>query len=295
MAIQLTSLSNARLYCYQTGDQVTADDTLLRLLINQISGAILSNLQRPGIFKTAFTETRDGGGNAVMTLRNYPVLSVSSVTVATVTQGYYPSNYGQSFSGGTQSVPAASAFGNSGFSFDPWDGTAAGQPSKLTLNGYTFLRGRNNVQIVYTAGYGVQNEQYTVVSSASSGIQKYTALQPLGTWGQDDGVFYSSGTQLTALTSSQSPSSSGQYLVTNGQYQFSTADAGQALLINYSYIPTDLEQACIQWVAERYAYRSRIGQKSKSVGGQETSAYDLKAIPDFVDVLINPFRIWLPV
>jgi hypothetical protein len=295
MPIQLTSLSNARLYLYQVGDQVTSDDTLLTLLINQISGAILSDLQRPGIFKTTFTETRDGVGNAVMTLRNYPVLSVSSVTVAAQGRGGYPWNYAQSFVGGTQVIPQATQFGYTGYSFDPWDGTAAGNPSKLTLNGYTYWRGQNNVQIVYQAGYSVTNEPYTVVSSTSSGLDKYTALQPYGSWGQDDGVYYSSGSSLTALTSGNQPSSAGQYLVTNGVYQFNVADAGQVLNINYSYVPTDLEQACIQWVAERYSYRSRIGQKSKTLASQETASYDLTAIPAFVDVLINKFRRWLPV
>lgn len=294
MPIQLTSLTNARLYLYQQGDNVTADDTLLQLLINQLSGAILSDLQRPGIFKTTFTETRNGVGNNVMVLRNYPVLSVSSVTVASTSRGGQW-GYEQSFNGNTQVIPPASGFGYTGFSFDPWDGTAAGQPSQLVLNGYTFWRGQNNVQIVYNAGYSVTNESYTVTSSASSGIEKYTALQPYGSWGQDDGVFYSSGTQLTALSSGVQPSGAGQYLVTNGVYQFNVADAGQALNINYSYVPTDLEQACIQWVAERYAYRSRIGQKSKSLASQETASYDISAIPGFVDLLINKYRRWLPI
>lgn len=296
MPIQLTTLSNARLYAYQAGDQVTADDMLLTLLINQISGAILSNIQRPNLFKSSYVETRDGVGNNVMTLRNYPVLAVSSVTVAATGRGYNANwGYQQSMNGSTQIIPQSTQFGNSGYSFATWDGTTAGNPAQVTLNGYTFWRGRNNVQIVYTAGYSVTGEGYTVTSSTSSGISKYTALQPYGTWGQDDGVFYSSGSSLTALSSGNSPSSAGQYLVTGGEYQFYVADAGQALSINYSYIPTDLEQACIQWVAERYAYRSRIGQKSKTVGGQETSAYDLKAIPDYVDLLLNPFRLWLPI
>lgn len=297
--MQLTNLANLKLYIFQSGDSVTADDSLLTLFITQISGAILSELQRPGLFKTTFTETRSGVGNNLMVLRNFPVLSVSSLTVAfqPAGQGGYGGNFngvGYSTLGGTVSIPAAASFGATGYSFDVWDGTAAGQNSKLTLNGYAYPRGNNNVQIVYSAGYSIQNEAYTVTSSTSSGLSKYTALQPLGSWGQDDGVFYSSGSSLTALPAGSTPSSAGQYVVTNGEYQFNAADVGQALNINYSYVPNDLEQACIQWVAERYAYRSRIGLKSQTIGGQTTSAYDLKAVPDFVEVLINKYRKWLP-
>ena len=295
MALNLTTLTNLRQYLYQTGDQTTYDDTLLALYITQISGAILSYIQRPTPFKYTYTENRSGVGNQLMTLRNFPVLSVSSVTIAVTLSGGYGA-YGNNTTspGSTVSVPAASAFGNTGFSFISWDGTAAGNMSQLTLNGYTFFRGTNNVQIVYSAGYSVTNEQYTVTSSTSSGISQYTALQPLGNWGQDDGVFYSSGSSLTALSSGQQPSSAGQYLVTNGVYQFNVADAGQVLNVNYSYVPTDLEQACIQWVAERYAYRSRIGQKSASIGGQETSAYDLTPMPGYVALLLNSYKKWMP-
>ena len=292
MALNLTSLSNLRQYLYQTGDQTTYDDALLSMYITQISGAILSYIQRPTPFKYSYTENRSGVGNNRMMLRNFPVLSVSSVSIAPSLCGNY-SGYTTS-AGSVISIPAAISFGDTGFSFEPWDGTAAANMSQLTLNGYTFFRGTNNVQIVYSAGYSVTNEQYTVTSSTSSGISQYTALQPLGNWGQDDGVFYSSGSSLTALSSGQQPSSAGQYLVTNGVYQFNVADAGQVLNVNYSYVPTDLEQACIQWVAERYAYRSRIGQKSASIGGQETSAYDLTPMPGYVALLLNSYKKWMP-
>lgn len=292
----LTTLSNLRQYLYQAGDQTTYDDALLSVYITQISGAILSYIQRPSLFKTTYTELRDGVGNNSLTLRNFPVLAVSSVTVASTTGGYgnYSNNCYPS-TGQTAVIPAQASFGQSGFTYDMWDGTSAGNMSQVTLNGYWFWRGRNNVQIVYNAGYSVVGEQYTVTSSTSSGLSKYTALQPLGSWGQDDGVFYSSGVQLSSLPSSMTPSSAGQYLVSNGVYQFNSSDSGQLLNINYSYVPTDVEQACIQWIAERYAYRSRIGQKSASLGGQETSAYDLTPMPGYVALLLNPYRKWLPV
>ena len=37
--------------------------------------------------------------------------------------------------------------------------------------------------------------------------------------------------------------------------------------------PPISRSVCMDWAAERYAYRSRIGQQSKSLGGQETMAF----------------------
>lgn len=286
----LTTLANVKQYIYGAGQTATTDDKYLLQTLNQLSGAILDYIQRPVLFKTTYTERRDGVGNTSMTLRNYPVLSVSSLTVAA----------GYNYAGvGNGTIPAASSIGQSGYLVDLWDGTIADNPHRITLNGYCFPRGKNNVQIVYTAGYSI-TETYTIssttTSSGAAGLDKYTALQPYGTWGQDDGVVYaSSGVALTSLPSSASSvPTAGQYVVTNGVYQFSGSDNGLAVKVSYSYIPSALEQACIQWVAERYSYKSRIGQKSKSLGGNETASYDLKAIPDFVEVMVNPYKKWMP-
>ena len=52
----------------------------------------------------------------------------------------------------------------------------------------------------------------------------------------------------------------------------------------------DLAIACMDWVAERCAYRTRIGQQSKSLGGQETMAFIVKNVPDFVAAALQPYR-----
>ena len=82
----------------------------------------------------------------------------------------------------------------------------------------------------------------------------------------------------------------GQYAVVNGAYNFSQGDAGAQILLSYGYVPADLASCCIDWVAERYAYRSRIGQHSKSLDGQETMAFIVKDIPDFVLTALQPYR-----
>ena len=61
------------------------------------------------------------------------------------------------------------------------------------------------------------------------------------------------------------------------------------MLVSYSYIPADIEDACINMVAERYNYKSRIGYISKSLGGQETVTFSQKDMPDFIRTLLQPY------
>lgn len=82
----------------------------------------------------------------------------------------------------------------------------------------------------------------------------------------------------------------GQYVVSGGVYSFSPDDAGANVQLTYGYMPADLAACCIDWVAERYAYRSRIGQHSKSLGGQETMTFIVKDMPDFVAARLQPYR-----
>ena len=154
---------------------------------------------------------------------------------------------------------------------------------RVSLSRGLFPRGIQNISICYRAGYEISSEPATVPASAPYTV---TALQPFGSWQTNGLVTYANGTALTA-----SPSLSlGTYNAVDGVYTFSAADAGANILLRYGYIPADLARACLEWAAERYAYRARIGQSSKSLGGQETAAFIVKDIPDFVSRLLQPYR-----
>lgn len=246
------------------------DDVMLSRLIAQLSQGLLNEISRPALTRKTYTELRNGVGNQQMTLRNWPVIGVTSLNV-----------------GGTV-VPARTSLTSSGYVIEDWDGTTAGIPQEILLSGYTFARGKANVQIVYDAGYCIEDEAATVPAT----ILKVTAQQPYGTWAEDDGVTYAStGAALAAVTGTPT---TGQYRVQAGVYEFAAGDANAGILISYSFIPRPLEQACMEWVGERYRYRDRIGQTSKSLGGNETAAYSLKGIPDFIADMINPYRKFLP-
>jgi hypothetical protein len=200
-------------------------------------------------------------------LRNWPVLSVASLTV------------------GTQSVPGAAAYGQSGFTLEAWDGYPPGSPQALNLNGYAFCAGIGNVAVTYTAGYVVRNEPQIIPSASPSNV---AVNAPNGSWGNDESVtFAATGTPLTKVASDPA---AGQYSATRGIYLFNAADAGKGVLISYSFIPGDVEQACIELIGERYRAKDRIGESSKSIGGQETVSYVTAAKNDFVKELLQPFK-----
>jgi hypothetical protein len=110
---------------------------------------------------------------------------------------------------------------------------------------------------------------------------------PYGNWASDVSVVYLNGLPLASVTGTPR---AGQYAVVDGVYSFAAADAGSTVLVSYGYVPADLASCCMDWVADRYAYRSRIGQSTKSLGGQETVSFIVKDIPDFVANALGPYR-----
>jgi hypothetical protein len=63
----------------------------------------------------------------------------------------------------------------------------------------------------------------------------------------------------------------------------------------YAATPSDVAQACIEFVALRYRERTRIGEVSKSLGGAETVSYSQKDMSDAIKTLLNQFRMVAPV
>jgi len=122
MTGDLTTLVNAKQYL---GVTVTTDDVMISRLISAVSQYIQTWLNLT-IAQTVYTETRDGTGGGVMSTRQYPVTSVTAVTVNAV------------------AVPPSPDGIQSGFVFDQ---------DRIALVGYLFNRGIQNVTVKYTAGY----------------------------------------------------------------------------------------------------------------------------------------------
>jgi hypothetical protein len=270
----LTTLTNVKAWL---GVTQTNTDAVLQRLISQCSRMILNYLQRPSLISQTYTDVTDGAGGSHEFLDNWPVTAVSQVVVD-----------GQVIPESVMQIGQNSQV--AGWRFEAWDGFGPGSQQPVELIGHKFRCGRLNVSIAYTAGYLVAGEAQTVAQVGEA--YQVTASQLIGPWAADGGVTYANGSALAAVVSSPAQ---GQYSVADGVYTFNAADVGQAVLLSYSFTPADLEDACINWVSERFRYRDRIGQKTKSLGGQETASYDLSDIPGYIKAQLQPYAKVLPV
>lgn len=274
----LVLLDDLKAWVYKTpvGAGAGLNEQLLKNLITRASQMVVTYTNRVPFQKRTVVELRDGFDSRQMLLREWPVLSVSSVYIDNqiVAQG--------------ASVPGSGSFSD-GWYLDPWDETVPGNPQSISLYGRCFPRGSIRTQVTYVAGYTVLDEAYTI---PSGGGEYSVVTQP--TWIQDEGVTFN-GTAMT-LVAGTTPAA-GQYALgsASGQYIFSAADAGNEVKLNYDFVPIDLQQALIEWIAERYAYMSRIGIMSQSVGGQTTVSYSIKAIPEFVKNILDQYKRVAPV
>jgi hypothetical protein len=249
-----------------------ADDTLLSSLISQISQAICAYLNRPFFLPKTVTENYDGRGGDALMLANWPVNSVSAVSVNGSVIPQAP-------------TPGPGVYPSSGWMLDGDATLPPGAMQRIFLSGYCFTRGRRNVQVTYSAGYQISAESQVIPSAAPYQI---TAIQPYGEWATDQGVTCA-GAALTAVASAPA---AGQYSVdpTTGIYTFAAADAGKTVLPTYGYVPAQLAKAAGDWVADCYKYLDRIGQTSKSLGGQETTAFKIVDMPAGVRLLLQNFN-----
>ncbi|WP_298421045.1 head-tail connector protein [Rhodoblastus sp.] len=248
------------------GVQSTGDDIVLAGLISQISRSICAYINRPFIWPRDVVDTFDGNGRDTIQLRHWPVVSVSSVSINGI------------------SVPPASSPMGAGWLLEPGDAEPPGAMQKVMMRGQAFARGWQNVSIAYRAGYQVSDESVAVPSNSPFFVE---AAQPYGAFVCDMGVAYAEGSGLTLVAANPS---AGQYALDGfGGYVFSAPDAGRSLLLSYGYAPSDLATCALEWAADRYRYRDRIGMTSKSLGGQETAAFRVVAMPDFVATALRNY------
>ena len=249
----------------------SAAEAELSALITSASGAILSDLQRGPIYSRPVVDTFNGVGQCRQMLRYYPVTSVQSLTIgqSTITQSTI-SPY------------------TCGWVLEPWDGFLPGKPQMLDLRGREYWPGIQNIVVTYTAGYKVTAEP--MVGAAS-----VMALQLNGPWSVDGGVTYASTSIALSYTTTSPPTVTGTYNVAAGIYQFAPGDYTVALLASYSYVPSPLNQACIEVVGEAYSYLKRIGQRSHTQPGPISVAFDLTRFTKAAQWMTLPYRMVVPV
>ena len=100
-------------------------------------------------------------------------------------------------------------------------------------------------------------------------------------------TYTATGAPLAAVSASPGV---GQYTASAGIYAFSVADAGQSVSMSYGYVPQDIAQAALELAAERFRAADHIGLRSKSIGGQETIAYDTSAMSAPIQAMLQPYK-----
>jgi hypothetical protein len=245
------------------------NDATLSALVTAASRAIYAALGRPGLLPQTYVDTVDLETRRVY-LRHWPVPQVDTVVWRGIA---IPPN----------ANPDLEA--SIGYVLQPGDAAPPGKPQAIDLFGSFYRPGRQSLTVAYRAGYAVQGETLIVPTAPS---YQLSALQPYGPWASDLGVSYAAtGDALTPVSTSPT---AGQYMVANGVYSFSAADAEASLILGYGYIPQDLAQAATELAATRFRAAEHIGLTSKSIGGQETIAYDASAIPAPILSLIQPYK-----
>lgn len=296
-ASDLAQLADLKAWLAGSSGIGATDDGTCARLITDVSGLIYAYLGRPSLLPRTVNERYDGNGKRRLYLRQYPVASIASLTIDDVAIPAAPT------------PSAGSAWPQSGYLLEPWDGAPPGGIQAIDLYGSfvfgqptrSFVGGRQNISVSYTAGYQVTGE----AAAVPSGGGNVTPAQPYGPWASDQGVTYADGTALTAIPTGTP--AQGQYLAKLTQsadasppawtivYTFAAADQNAPVLISYGFIPAAINNACIEWAAERFRYRERIGQSSQTVSGQMTAAYSLKGMPDFIKASLDPYRSVAPI
>jgi hypothetical protein len=248
------------------GNTAVTSDAMLSGLITSVSRTILAYINRSFILPASRNEVRDGTGGRTLMLRDWPVIAVQSLLV----------------NGSAIPVNSNPPLG-SGFILEQASPYPPGAMQRLTLPSQLFSRGLSNVSITYTAGYQVTGEAWTIPGTPF----QVTALGPYGDWATDQGVTYVSGTPLVPVPSGPAR---GQYSVSAGKYTFAAADAGLGVLISYGYVPSELKQACIEAVGERFKARDRIGIQSKTLASQETITYTTKDLPEPIKMMLSSYK-----
>ena len=247
----------------------SASDPTLAALVTAASRAILATLSRPGLAPQDYTELCDGDRRTLI-LRHWPALQVRSVT----------------WNGMAVPQIAAGEIGAAfGYMLRPGDLAPPGAPQALDLFGVALSHRRANVVVDYQAGYAVIGETQAAPAVAPRTL---AALAPYGPWASDLGVTFAD--RRAPLTAVAAAPATGQYAVSDGVYNFAAGDAGASVSLSYGYVPQDLAQAALELAAERFRAAEHIGVRSKSLGGQETIAFDAAPISAPVLALIQPYR-----
>lgn len=257
------------------------DDDLLQRSVTSLSRTFLTKCNRASFYGRTVSAALTAQQAGYLIMPDYPVTSVSALAAI---GGAIPAAVAPT--PGAPNQPT-------GYLLEQWDGMPPGNAQRLTLYGYGFPRGQvGGVPITYRAGYEVISEAATIPAATAYTIAPAAAYGPAMV---DSGVVLAStGVAFVRVAGGATPTT-GQYKFTQDAatglwgYTFAAADAGVAVLISYSYSPADVFGAVAEWVAERYKYRDRMSERTRSTAAQQTASFAIDDAPIFVRGVIDQY------
>jgi len=272
MADRLTSLAAVKDWL---GLETDSSDTELTRLIEAGSAYAYGFMNRGPFGAHEVIETSRGNGKDTMLLREWPVISITSLGI----QG--------------SEVKAASVgnFGLASNGYQISDFSQPNSPQSLNLFGTCFFY-KSQVQVIYRAGYEA-TEEYVIETKTVDSTESVVGITPgsSGFWLVDFGVLIDG----VAATKVASDPATGEYSVDGwGEYTFSIDDKDKTASISYGYVPWDISQAVCELVGETFRYKQRIGVKSKSLAGQETVSYFDSVMTPTVSGTLNLYQNVVP-
>ncbi len=246
----------------------TASDPVLAALISGVSRSIEAYLGRE-MMAQSWTEMRNGTGQERLAVRHFPIIGVTSVTVQ------------------TQAVPAAgvpptASWG--GYTFDDRfiyiGGGFASGPRR-------FVRGMQNVQVVYSAGYITPGMIAVAALPGWAASQAYAANAEIVAAGY---VFTTAAGGTSGAAAPDWPEQLGAS-VADGTVTWQCTAGAVGLFAGAELLPDGIKVAAMQQVALTFKQRTRVGDSGTGEGPQRVS-YMNQALHPTTLAMLDPYRDW---
>lgn len=282
----LITLAQAKNYL-QIQPAQTNDDTQLSDFITGASQEFLTQTAQPYIAQTAFTERRNGTGTALMTMKNRPLISISSLVISNFPVNPSPDG-----------VQAGYYFDVGGTTIFLVGGYTAGNIAfrALGFQGYPgrFVKGYGNVFITGTAGYPNQPASLSAIVPAADPpnvvIDYFNAafVQMV----VSAGVTILNQNTDTPFTLVTGVPVAGEYVLNpDGTIVFAAADTGVPVLISYTQtgIPADIQKCVYEMVGWVYKQRDRIGKSSVRFADNLSESFKTTPFSDMSKLTIQRY------
>jgi hypothetical protein len=251
----LTTLASVKEYLAIT---TAGSDALITKLIARESGLIEQYTSRSFPSSLNIRKRLNGSGTPLLVLPLTPIIEVTLLEINGL------------------AVPASDGVAY-GYAYTPGG-------SAVQLVAGKFTGGHGSVVATWRSGYRTDE---TAEIPAQTGNDPVTVTPTFGGRAvYDAGVVDADGVAYALVANGPV---AGQYSFSGGVYTFNASNSGVEVSMTYDYVPSPVEQACIEMVGLDMKQRDNLGVSSKSLAG-ETVTYTTKGITASVAEMLSPFR-----